>query len=295
MHSEKENISVAMATFNGADYIREQIISILAQDTKPIEIIIVDDASNDSTMDILQNLAIKHSIIKIHINEINLGHVAAFKQAVSKCTGRYIALSDQDDIWERNKLTLTLRHLSRIESDDIPCMVYSDLSMMTSSGYKLRSSFWRYYKLRPHKCRFYSLFFGNMITGCTTLFNRSMAIELLSMPENILMHDHWMGLIAYGFGKAIALKTPLVRYRCHDKSVTVKKRLNLLMRSLALFKELQQHGCYLENHIVQAKIFYEVYGNKLSIFKKREVQRFIQLGAYRSLTQLIYLKFNRWY
>ncbi|MDB5121051.1 MAG: hypothetical protein JWN56_2269 [Sphingobacteriales bacterium] len=293
MHSDDESISVAMATFNGADYIREQINSILAQDTKPIEIIIVDDASNDNTVNILQNLALEHSIIKIHINKKNLGHVAVFKQAVSKCKGTYIALSDQDDIWEKNKLSLTLSNLIEIEDDAVPCLVYSDLSMMNSSGYQLRSSFWRYYKLRPHKCRFYSLFFGNMITGCTTLFNRSMAIELLSMPESIPMHDHWMGLIAYGLGKAKALKTPLVRYRCHDKSVTVKKRLNLLMRILALLKELQQHSCYLENHIIQAKIFYVVYGNKMSIFKKKEVQRFIQLGAYNSLTQLIHLKLSR--
>ena len=293
MLNEDKSISVAMATFNGADYIYEQVNSILLQDTKPIEIIIVDDASSDDTQKVLQNLAFEHSIVKIYINEKNLGYVAAFKKAISKCAGRYIALSDQDDIWERNKLTLTLSHLREIEISDIPCMVYSDLSMMDSSGRKLRPSFWRHYKMMPHKCRLYSLFFGNLITGCTTLFNKSMAIELLVMPENIKMHDHWMGLIAYGFGKAKALEAPLVRYRCHEGSVTVKKMQNLLLRILDLFIELRQKGCYLESHILQAEIFYQIYGSKLSTSKKKEVQQFMHLRAFNNLMRLAHLKLDR--
>ena len=293
MLNEDKSISVAMATFNGADYVYEQINSILIQDTKPIEIIIVDDASSDDTLSVLHNLALEHSIIKIYINEKNLGYVAAFKKAISKCKGKYIALSDQDDIWEENKLSLTLNYLREIDSNDIPCMVYSDLSMMDSFGRKLRPSFWRYYNLMPHKCRLYSLFFGNVITGCTTLFNRPMAKELLIMPENIKMHDHWMGLIAYGFGNAKALKASLVRYRCHESSVTVKKMPNLLIRILGLFKELRQEGCYLQSHILQAEIFYQTYGSKLSTSKKKEVQQFMQLRAFNNLLRLTHLKLDR--
>lgn len=98
------SVSVVLCTYNGAKYIHEQLNSILAQ-TYPIrEIIIQDDRSNDGTIDILQAYASKNNIIKIFVNEKTLGANANFHKALCLATSDYIAISDQDDIWEPEKI-----------------------------------------------------------------------------------------------------------------------------------------------------------------------------------------------
>lgn len=92
-------ISVAMTTYNGEKYIRKQLDSIMNQSVKVDEIIVCDDGSSDKTLDIL-----KEYPVKVTINKSNLGFKNNFKKAISLCSGDYILLCDQDDIWEINKI-----------------------------------------------------------------------------------------------------------------------------------------------------------------------------------------------
>ena len=97
-------ISIALASYNGSKYIREQLDSILEQTYQDFELIICDDCSTDNTWQILQEYAQKDSRIKVFENERNLGFKKNFEKAISLCNGKYIALSDQDDIWIDNHL-----------------------------------------------------------------------------------------------------------------------------------------------------------------------------------------------
>src|ERR1700744_3577317 len=96
---EEPLISVALCTYNGEKYIKEQLDSIINQTYTCIEVIIVDDGSTDSTYDIISDYALRDNRIKCFKNETNLGFNKNFEKAVSLTSGEYIAISDQDDIW----------------------------------------------------------------------------------------------------------------------------------------------------------------------------------------------------
>lgn len=93
-----------MATYNGAQYLREQIDSILNQTYPVHELIIQDDKSTDNTVAIANEYANRNSVVKVFVNERNMGLNQNFKSAVMRATGDFIALSDQDDIWFKDKL-----------------------------------------------------------------------------------------------------------------------------------------------------------------------------------------------
>ena len=93
-------ISIAMCTYNGAEFLPAQLQSILTQSRPPDEIIICDDRSTDDTQALLKKFATESPIpIAVHINDHNLGSVKNFERTISLCTGDVIALSDQDDVW----------------------------------------------------------------------------------------------------------------------------------------------------------------------------------------------------
>ena len=95
-------ISVAIATYNGQEFIKEQLLSILNQTMPVDEIVICDDQSSDDTVRIIQELLCDK--IYLYQNEKNLGNKLNFKKAPSYCKGDYIFLCDQDDIWKPNKV-----------------------------------------------------------------------------------------------------------------------------------------------------------------------------------------------
>lgn len=111
-------VSVAMTTYNGEKFLREQIDSILNQTYQNLEIVICDDCFTDGTFGILEEYERRDSRIKLRRNERNLGFIKNFEQAVSLCTGEFIALSDQDDIWEPWKLEESVKN---IEGYDLLC------------------------------------------------------------------------------------------------------------------------------------------------------------------------------
>jgi glycosyltransferase involved in cell wall biosynthesis len=97
--------SVAICTFNGEKYIKAQLESILNQTLAIDEIIICDDGSNDKTIAIIELIQIENpNKISLYKNKVNLGSTKNFEKAISICTGYYIFLSDQDDIWKENKV-----------------------------------------------------------------------------------------------------------------------------------------------------------------------------------------------
>ena len=109
-------ISIAMTTYNGEKYLREQLDSILNQTYKDFELIICDDCSTDSTVQIIKSYIDPR--IKLFINEKNLGFKKNFEKAIKLCTGEYIALSDQDDIWELDHLKILY---DKINGADLIC------------------------------------------------------------------------------------------------------------------------------------------------------------------------------
>jgi len=201
-------ISIAMATYNGEKYLEKQLDSIYAQTYNNIEVVVTDDCSTDNTVEILGQYSKKHGL-QYSVNEKNLGFVKNFEKAITLCAGEYIALSDQDDIWETNKIH-TLYH--QIEDN---LLIHSDASLIDESGELTASS----YTQNSHKVLrkdIIEYFFNNDATGCTMMFSRKVLSSVLPMPGNIISHDWWIAINAKQQGKITYVSEALVQYRQHQ-------------------------------------------------------------------------------
>ena len=97
--------SVALCTYNGAQYLPDQLESIVAQTRLPDELVVGDDHSTDDTVNILEDFAAGAPFpVRLHVNETNLGVVKNFEATILRCQGNLTALCDQDDVWLRNKV-----------------------------------------------------------------------------------------------------------------------------------------------------------------------------------------------
>lgn len=201
-------ISIALATYNGEMFLPQQLDSILLQSYTNLEIIICDDRSTDSTRDILNHYAQNDQRIQLFFNETTLGLVKNFEKALSLCSGEYIALSDQDDIWEKGKIQSLIRHIGNAS------LIHSDAILIDATEVVFASSYSHY----SHKILYKDIFsylLGNNVTGCTSLFSRQLLELALPFPKGIFVHDWWLALCAYKHEGIVYCNQPLIRYRQH--------------------------------------------------------------------------------
>lgn len=208
------SISIALATYNGEKYIKEQIDSILKQLNNDDEIIISDDGSNDNTINIINSFNDKR--IKIYDGPRN-GVKQNFANAISKCTGSYIFLSDQDDIWMDNKVEIVLNNF---EKENCSCIVHDCIVFDSNSNVILEDSF---YKLRNSKKGIIKNIWKNSYIGCCMAFKNEIKEYILPIPNDIEMHDQWIGIICEKYGKSIFINDKLIKYRRHENNVSELK------------------------------------------------------------------------
>lgn len=208
-----KSISVVMCTYNGERFIREQLDSILQQTVPADEIIIQDDCSTDHTYDILLEYAQKYPAIKIHQNPQNLGINTNFFSAISKAKGDFIAISDQDDIWNKYKLELQIKSIGKH-------LLCGGRSTPFSNG---RSEV-RIDMRTPNFDLLRWLFIGS-ISGHTMMFSRDL---LKKMPEvsciaPYRLYDAILGMTAASFNSIVYLEEELVKHRRHINAASYNK------------------------------------------------------------------------
>lgn len=286
--------SVALSTFNGEKYVAEFLESVLNQSLLPDEIVVVDDCSSDSTLSILKSYELAHPIIKIYPLLENVGPIRAFQKAIELTQFPRIFLADQDDIWDPLKIQL-MAPASVNLGEELPSLVFSDLSPMNSEGRPMGNSFWKMANLDPRKATFNSMMFANEVTGCASLINSRMRELLKEIPNRVLMHDHWIGLIAYGFGNVEVISRPLVKYRIHDDSVTEKPKADFYWKVKKQFSHLLGGQIeYLEKEIDQMMAFDGLFGSQLSQSKKSQLKSFLKLKN-QSLIRKKIASLNKFY
>ena len=280
-HKVHKTVSVVMATFNGALFLEKQMHSILQQSLMPVSIIICDDGSTDDTVNILKKFSNQYPIIKYFVNEERLGVIGNFKKAVSLASDAdFIALSDQDDIWFPDKLEKLCENLSVIDDGQAPAMVYSDLVVIDGNEKILNPSFWNELGHDGYTHNFETLLFGNFVTGCTILMNQPMRNHFARMPADVLMHDAWLALIAFSFGKVDVIPEPLVKYRRHNTNaafLTTYQKKNTIQKWLVHIKLLFTKNDYLKDQLQLVQMFMDAYGNLLKQEQAEKVNTFLQL------------------
>src|ERR1700738_4384526 len=140
----KQSISIAMTTFNGAPYLREQLTSLASQSLKPLELVVCDDGSTDETVSILQIFSARAPFeVRIFQNAQRLGYQQNFIKAASLCKGALIAFCDQDDVWNDDKLQVVSNHF--VQSDDL--LVAHDYGVFFEDSGQLIPSYFRHLAL----------------------------------------------------------------------------------------------------------------------------------------------------
>lgn len=205
-------VSIAVCTYNGQRFLVEQLDSLIGQSHSNTEIIVVDDCSKDNTLAILRQYEERHANFKVYQNDQNLGYIKNFEKAISLCNGDYIALCDQDDIWDLNKIELQLATIGD------SALTYHDSEFVDDRGHSLGKKKSDLLNMYEGDSNVPFLFF-NCISGHACLFNRKLVPYCLPFPTEIF-HDRWLAFTSINNGGIIYLNKTLVKYRQHENTDT---------------------------------------------------------------------------
>ncbi len=217
-------VEVVLCTFNGARFVGEQLKSILMQSQQVNQITVYDDGSTDDTLTIVQEFAdqaIDAGIrLKIVCNERNFGYAQNFGQGLLRATGDIIFFSDQDDVWNINKVAYFLK-----EFEDVNCnLVFSDGVLIDSEGKAIKgNTVLQRLGISVSETTDFSsqgwkmLLRYNYLNGAAMAIRRLPALEALPIPEGY-PHDYWLALWLSRSGRGICLQDSLYKYRLHESN-----------------------------------------------------------------------------
>ena len=211
----EKKVTVLISTYNGEKYIKEQLDSILNQTYSNIDILIRDDGSKDSTVEIIKEYQKKYNNIKLKEEE-NIGFIKSFFKLLEMAESDYYAYCDQDDIWMPNKIELAVEELNKAD-DSKPNMVFGN-----SDYYDENMNFLS----NGEKHRTYS--FKNSLYECVaqgmtmTINNQTKEMILNNIPQKCLFHDWWTYMICSGMGNVLYNDETVVKYRRFQKNATAE-------------------------------------------------------------------------
>ena len=204
-------ISVALAAYQGEDYIEAQLRSILPQLEQGDEIIVSDDKPGGATERIVRRVMADDPRV-IYVEGKGQGVVANFVNAIRHCRGDKIFLSDQDDVWLPDKIS---RVMAAFESG---------ATLVLHNAYvtdkDLNITDYSFFALRGSKPGFVRNIVKNSYMGCCMAFDRKLLKKIMPMPKHLPMHDQWIGLMGEMYGKVTFLDAPLIYYRRTGNNVT---------------------------------------------------------------------------
>lgn len=245
--STKLSLSIALTTYNGEQYIREQLDSIVRQTRLPDELVISDDASVDSTLDIIKDFERSAPFpVKLQINQMRLGSTLNFESAIRACSGDIIFLCDQDDVWYPDKI-------ARIEecfvNNPEAGAVFTDANIVDQDLQSYGPKLWkkgrfssREQKLVNEGDAFTVLLKHSVVTGATMAFRSKYRDFLMPIP-GIWVHDAWIAFLISASSSLVAIPTPLIAYRQHSSNQIGLAGGKHLDKTCAEYHGLRVH-CY---------------------------------------------------
>ncbi|MDK2802122.1 MAG: glycosyltransferase family 2 protein [Oscillospiraceae bacterium] len=263
-------IDILMATYNGENYIKEQINSILDQSFQDFRLIICDDQSNDKTFDILKEYE-KIYPKKIYVYKNIERQGSAKKNFISmfKYIGSdYIMFADQDDVWLKDKIKNSYKLIKEKECILIkksPIIVHTNLKIVNQDKIVISESFYKHQNICASINSFKNILIQNIFVGCTLMINKEMANLLKDVYDDsrIIMHDWIIGILAVGCGNAYYIETPQILYRQHNNNSVGASNPYKLEKLFNLKKQYNN----IRDTFFQAEYIKEKFGN---IFNKED-------------------------
>ena len=251
-------VSVLLSTYNGKKYLKQQLDSLFKQTYANFDIIVRDDNSKDESIEILKSYN-----VELMSYGKNIGPKGSFSTLLEYSlakSSQYFMFCDQDDLWEADKIEKTLKKMQSLESKfgNIPLLVHTNLEVVDEDLQTIDKSFWHFEQINPNMNDFNKLLVQNTITGCTVMINRKLAELAMPIPDEAIMHDWWLGLIASKFGKISHLDKALIKYRQHAQNSIGANGFGIDYIINKIFTAID-----LMPHQKQAKAFLDIYRNIL--------------------------------
>ncbi|MCF0128675.1 MAG: glycosyltransferase family 2 protein [Pseudobutyrivibrio sp.] len=231
-------IHIILCTFNGQEFIKQQMDSILMQSNQDWTLHVFDDGSTDDTLEIIKGYSSKLSArLKIHKGQQAgsaktnfMGGILSVKRYMIE--GDYVMLCDQDDVWLPRKIETTLNRMKKLEWEtetdclDVtktPLLVFTDSTLVDEKNDAIHPSFMGSMGFDMSQLSFANFLMENKVQGSTTMFNKALADLVTFIPEHMDMHDWWLALIASARGRISFVSESTMYYRQHSKAVTSEK------------------------------------------------------------------------
>lgn len=242
----KELVSVIMPAYNCEKFIKDAISSVLAQSYKNIELIVIDDGSKDTTVNIIEQLSQQDSRIRFLKNDKNLGVSETRNKGISLATGEWVAFLDSDDIWENNKLEKQFNKVSSTGAE----FLFTGVSYINENGEPYSGKF-----EVPSNVSYKTLLRQNVIT-CSSVLIKKKFFNTIKMEKDEMHEDYavWLrvlktGVIAYGINE------PLLIYRISPNSKSGNKLKTIKMTyKVFRFIGINQISSvyYMTSHIIRS-------------------------------------------
>ena len=235
-------VAVLMSTYNGEKYIKEQIDSILLQETVEVTLMVRDDGSSDRTIEIIKEYQKSNGNIKLDIGK-NVGVGNSFMQLVYDAGDEYdyYAFADQDDVWLHRKL---INAINKIENREKPALYTSNQILVNSELEKIGMR----YSAKPDTS-FRQTMCQNKVSGCTMVWNKTLQKLLINTARRptakllrMRIHDVWVAMVADVAGEIIYDNEGYILYRQHDNNVVGVRKPSLIKQWIEKIKDPEQRN-----------------------------------------------------
>lgn len=224
-------VCVVMPAYNAAEYIKDAVLSVMAQTYKNWELLIIDDGSTDTTSEIVEKIAAEDSRISYIKNEKNMGVARTRNRGMDLCKGDYIAFLDSDDMWHPEKLKEQIKCMEENKAD----LSYTSYALVNREGEKIKEDY-----LVPKTVSFEELLKENVI-GCSTVMLRGSSAQKYRFQPDFYHEDYvlWLeylknGHIAAGCTQVLTNWRYIPNSRSFNKWNAAKKRWHIYRRYLKL-------------------------------------------------------------
>ncbi len=282
-------VDILLSTYNGERYLADLLDSIAAQTHSDWRLLVRDDGSTDRTVEIIKSFdaRLPGRVRLIREPDGNIGAARNFSSLLSRSDADYIMFADQDDVWLADKVAVTLERMQKLEQEhgsDTARLVHTDLTVVDENLAKIADSFWNYQHLNPENGRILSrALVANTATGCSIMINKRLKDLALPIPQEAIMHDWWLALVASALGRVDYVPRPTILYRQHSTNTLGAKKSSLfinVLNALSFRENTPDVKGYLRRLQGQAAALAGRYEHTLRERDYRAISTFAALGSY---------------
>lgn len=261
-------IQILMPTYNGEKYLSQQLDSLLEQDLEDWQLIISDDGSADLSTEIIESYACRYpDKITVHHSGRHFGDAGRhYLYLLGIADADYVMFCDQDDVWCKDKISVTYQKMKEEENGDMPVLVFTDLTPVDSDLKEISASMMSFQDQDPSRLDYRDLIFSNCVTGSTVMINRPLRDMALACKDDrdIIMHDWWLAIVAARFGRIAYIDKATVLYRQHGSNQIGVRNNNGILHVFKRMADLRGVKEAVRKRKQQARLFLDTYRDSLT-------------------------------